>query len=132
MKKLIAKLLVGIFSLGLCVNLSAEESKLYKFKDNNAGDSGTIVLEKDDVISIGTISNAGGKHLVVTIQIDDVSVDEWVSLPSSNGYQHTLRTYHGPLKISLRANGLSSGKFLYVKTLVSGLDFTDNGFTTIK
>ena len=32
MKKLISKLLVGIFSLGLCLNLSAEEWKSYKFK----------------------------------------------------------------------------------------------------
>ncbi len=51
MKKLIAKLLVGAFSLVLCVNLSAEEWKTYKFKkpqDNQ--DSSTNIEFSDDVI----------------------------------------------------------------------------------
>ena len=49
MKKLIAKLLVGIFSLGLCVNISAEEWKSYKFKQQNKN---WVTEYSDDIITL--------------------------------------------------------------------------------
>ena len=66
MKKLIAKILVGIFSLGLWFNLSAEEWKIYKLKNDPAFGNEF----SDDVIILNEGDKAEFVHFVANHYFD--------------------------------------------------------------
>ena len=86
MKKLIAKLLVGAFSLVLCVNLSAEEWKTYKFTDPDKSRSqphpDVITLNKGD---IAEFVNMISSHKYTSYLQLDVYLDEDIKI-SMNYY----------------------------------------------
>jgi hypothetical protein len=117
MKKLIAKLLVGIFSLALYVNLSAEEWKSYKFKQTNKHEvtefsDDIITLEKGDeakfVNLIGNTNNYSA--LKFKIWLDEETSHEFTIWPTENKSRHGLLTLlqnfqsiYGPCKLQIGA-----------------------------
>ena len=117
MKKLIAKLLVGIFSLGLCLNLSAEEWKTYKIKLEKGGQElsdDVITLEAGDKAEFVQFiaSHYTNLSLVIKTRFDeDFAVEQFYyssgSFPprSPLAARENFRTVHGPCKIFIGASG---------------------------
>jgi hypothetical protein len=113
MEKLIAKLLVGAFSLVLCVNLSAEEWKTYKFTANSGTSSinvfskDIITLAKEDKMEfislIGTTPN--DSRLLVNISLDD-DFNVTMDYPPTNergvhGIRQNFETVYGPCQVKI-------------------------------
>ena len=113
MKKLIAKLLVGIFSLGLCVNLSAEEWKSYKFTDpekRHIPHPDVIKLEKNDKVDFVNMitSHKNHSYLEHEIHLDDDIMSQMAYYATSdlktNGDHQIVQnfvTLYGPCTLKL-------------------------------
>ena len=126
MKKLSHSLVLGIFSLLICASSSAQEYKSYMFKYGINEDSGSIILERGDVLLIGVITNGPDDFLVAKIEVEDVEVDEWLRLPGAGGYTENFKTYRGPLKLTLRHASLDKGEFIYVSTTITRASESQN------
>ncbi len=113
MKKLIAKLLVGIFSLGLCLNLSAEEWKSYKFKGRASKNFITefsddiITLEKGDEAKFVNLitNNKNDAKLQLKIWLDEESFHTLGIKAEDNNSNHTVlqnfQSIYGPCKLQI-------------------------------
>jgi hypothetical protein len=118
MKKLIAKLSLRIFSLGLCVNLSAEEWRTYKFtqggsqgvKDTYSED--VITLEKGDKAEFVNLITAHNNyaHLRLKISLDDehsMAKDIYSTHNKEYNGNHLIlqnfETIYGPCKLEVGA-----------------------------
>ena len=112
MKKLVAKLLVGIFSLGLCLNLSAEERKRYTFKDNDTQTSDIIILERGDKVVFDAVTDAAQYHqLRFSLTIEEgLEVREYADIRSI--FNPDIKTYYGPLKIQVGTNKIKAGRWV--------------------
>ena len=118
MKKLIAKLSVGIFSLGLCVNLSAEEWKSYKFKiafengNKTFYSEESITLDKGDKLDFVNLitTSVSDSVFLLKVWLDEESSSELRIYNSENGQynsNYTIRqnfkTIYGPCKVEVGA-----------------------------
>jgi len=107
MKKLITKLLVVIFSLVLCVNLSAEEWKSYKFKgtrnDNWSTQSSEdiITLAEGDKVEFVTLigSHPSESQLRAEVSLDDEFKATLEFRPESKLIRQNIQTIYGPCKV---------------------------------
>jgi hypothetical protein len=119
MKMLVAKLLVGIFSLGLCVNISAEEWKSYKFIHKPSGTNNytvstsedTIKLEKGDSVTfVNSISSHRDDTWLNIKIIMDVIYDKTMKYHHSDDLNRhvvlqNFATFFGPCHIEIGASG---------------------------
>ena len=121
MKKLAAKLSLGIFSLGLCVNLSAEEWRTYKLKNdaaigNKFSDDVIILNEGDKAEFVNFVSNHYCNiSLKIKVRFDEdfeVAKRYYANLSQENPARYgaivpleNFRTIYGPCKIFVGLEG---------------------------
>jgi hypothetical protein len=128
MKKLISKLLVGIFSLGLCVNLSAEEWKSYKFKGTNTSDlsvpakSSThlsediIILAQGDKVEFVSFvgSHRQNSLLYIKVSLDDENKVNLKYTPGDTKFRQNFETIYGPCKVEISATMYRSESMAFI------------------
>ncbi|MDA7676821.1 hypothetical protein N8584_02450 [bacterium] len=120
MKKLIAKLLVGAFSLVLCVNLSAEEWKSYKFKNEKDSplsqfeySDDIIVLQNGDKVEFVSFTGNTNRPLYVRLIYDDdvskrisyyLKANPFTGAGNDVPFLQDFATIYGPCKVQVGAS----------------------------